>query len=100
MSTGAHSEEPNTPAQAPARAKLFDLRSVLGGLFLAYGAIVLVMGLVGGEADRAKAAGTNINLWAGIVMFVLGGLFLLWRRLSPTRIAPDAGEDGQERPTS
>ena len=97
MSTGAHSEEPNIPAQAPTRAKLFDLRSVLGGLFLAYGAIVLVMGVMAGEAEKTKAAGTNINLWAGIVMFVLGALFLLWRRLSPTRIAPDAGEGDQEQ---
>ena len=97
MSTGAHSEEPNIPAQAPTRAKLFDLRSVLGGLFLAYGAIVLVMGLVNGESDRAKAAGTDINLWAGVVMLVLGALFVIWRRTSPTRmdrVAPEE-EPGQ-----
>jgi hypothetical protein len=97
MSTGAHSEEPNIPAQAPTRAKLFDLRSVLGGLFLAYGVIVLVMGLIASEEDKTKAAGTNVNLWAGIVMFVLGALFLLWRRMSPTRIAPDAGDEQEEQ---
>ena len=100
MSTGAHSEEPNLPAQTPTRAKLFDLRSVLGGLFVAYGAIVLVMGLMSGEADKAKAAGTNINLWAGIVMLVVGVLFLVWRRLAPVRLDQRVQPEGESgRPT-
>ena len=88
MSTGAHSEEPNLPGRVPPRAKAFDLRLILGGLFLAYGLVVLVMGLVANDADLAKSAGTNINLWSGLVMMVLGGLFLVWRRLAPLRLDP------------
>ena len=101
MSTGApHSEEPNIPAQTPTRARIFDLRSVLGGLFVAYGVIVLVMGLVDGEAAKAKAVGTNINLWAGVVMLVLGVLFLIWRKASPTRLVERPEAEGQpEKPS-
>jgi xanthine/uracil/vitamin C permease (AzgA family) len=29
----------------------------------------------------AKAAGIDINLWAGIVMLVVAALFVLWERL-------------------
>jgi hypothetical protein len=91
MSSGAH--DTDTPAQRPARARAFDLRTVLGGLFLAYGLVVLAMGLTANEADLAKASGVNINLWAGLAMLVLGGLFLLWRRLAPLRLEQPVQDD-------
>jgi len=103
MSTGAHSEEPNLPGRVPPRAKAFDLRLILGGLFLAYGLVVLVMGLIANDADLAKAAGTNINLWSGLVMMALGGLFLLWRRRAPLRLEPspqEAEDDADRGPAS
>lgn len=67
-----------------AAAKLFDVRILIGGLFVVYGVILIIYGFVTSPAEIAKAAGININLWLGIAMFVLGGLFLLWARVNPT----------------
>jgi hypothetical protein len=66
-----------------ASTRRFDLRRILGALFLLYGLLVTIVGLVQGAADLQKTGGIAINLWTGIVMLVVGGLFLLWDRLSP-----------------
>ena len=79
------SEMPDTGAEAPqsAAAKLFDLRVLIGGLFLVYGVMLTVAGFFTSSANLAKASHININLWMGIGMLVVGVLFLLWRRLNP-----------------
>jgi hypothetical protein len=63
----------------------FDLRRIIGGLFVLYGVIVLIVGLVdlGGDAETKMTGGIQINIWTGIGMLVLGGLFFLWDRLAP-----------------
>lgn len=61
----------------------FDLRRILGGLFILYGVIVTIIGVVNHSTDGAKTGGIHINLWAGIAMLVAGVLFLLWDRLAP-----------------
>ncbi len=72
------SETPDTEAEAPqsAAAKLFDLRLLIGGLFIVYGVMLTVAGFFTSATELAKAAGININLWLGIGMLVLGVLFL------------------------
>ena len=74
-----------TAAPRSAAAKLFDLRSMIGGLFVLYGIMLTVAGFFTSPANLAKAAGININLWMGIAMLILGVLFLLWWRLNPIR---------------
>jgi hypothetical protein len=64
-------------------ANLFDLRRILGGLFLLYGAILVVVGLFDSHAELARAAGVRINLLAGVGMLVLGGLFVVWALVRP-----------------
>jgi hypothetical protein len=64
-------------------ANLFDLRRIIGGLFVFYGLLLTVLGLGDSKAEIAKAAGININLWAGLFMLAIGGLFLLWSFLRP-----------------
>ena len=71
-----------------AAARLFDVRRVIGGLFVVYGVIVTLRGIFDGKADIDKAQGVRINLWMGLGMLVLGLLFLLWLRLNPPP-APD-----------
>jgi uncharacterized membrane protein YphA (DoxX/SURF4 family) len=71
----------DTPQSAAAR--LFDIRVMIGGLFVVYGVMLTVAGFTTTDKERAKAAGININLWLGICMLVLGGLFLLWGFLRP-----------------
>ncbi|MCU1473192.1 hypothetical protein [Amnibacterium sp.] len=66
-----------------ASTRRFDLRRILGALFLLYGVLTTIVGLVHGAADLTKTGGIAINLWAGIAMIVLGVLFLIWDRLSP-----------------
>jgi|SRR3954471_23880977 len=64
-------------------AKLFDLRTFIGALFLIFGVVVTVEGLVASPASIAKAGGINMSLWTGICMVVLGAVFILWMLLKP-----------------
>jgi hypothetical protein len=63
----------------------FDLRRILGALFVVYGLIVTIVGFtdLGTDAAGKQTGGIAINLWTGIAMLVLGGLFFLWDRLAP-----------------
>jgi hypothetical protein len=84
-----------------AAARLFDVRRVIGGLFVVYGVIVTLRGIFDGKADIDKAQGVRINLWMGLGMLVLGLLFLLWLRLNPPpppdlRAPQDDAEAGPE----
>ncbi|MER7486426.1 hypothetical protein ABTY20_11100 [Streptomyces sp. NPDC126497] len=69
-------------------ARLFDIRRIIGGLFVVYGVIVTIAGLTASDADIDKAEGVNINLWTGLGMLILGLLFLLWLKLRPTAPPP------------
>jgi len=66
-----------------AAARLFDVRRVIGGLFVVYGVIITLLGIFDTKSEIDKAQGVRINLWMGLGMLVLGLLFLLWLRLSP-----------------
>ncbi|WFE31818.1 hypothetical protein [Micromonospora sp. WMMD975] len=76
-----------------AAARLFDIRRVIGGLFVVYGLIVGLMGLFDSSAEIDKAQGVRINLWAGAVMLVFGLLMLLWQRLSPTEVQESRSDE-------
>jgi hypothetical protein len=81
------SETPDTGAEAPqsAAARLFDLRSLIGGLFVLYGIMLTVAGFSTSPAELAKASHININLWMGLGMLVVGLFFLAWWRLNPVQ---------------
>lgn len=64
---------------------LFDLRYLIGGLFVVYGLVVGVAGLLDSAAEVRRSAGIRINLWTGIGMLVVGALFLAWARWRPLR---------------
>jgi hypothetical protein len=76
-------EVPVDETRARRAANLFDLRRLIGGLFVIYGAILTVMGVGASDEEIEKAAGINMNLWVGIGMLVVGALFLLWAFLRP-----------------
>ncbi|MFJ8083695.1 hypothetical protein ACIQ6Y_24185 [Streptomyces sp. NPDC096205] len=69
-------------------ARLFDIRRIIGGLFVLYGVIVTVTGLTDDDATIDKAQGVNINLWTGLGMLLLGLFFLIWLKLRPTAPPP------------
>jgi hypothetical protein len=80
-------------------ARLFDVRRIIGGLFVVYGVIVTIAGITVSDADLEKAEGININLWTGLGMLALGVFFLVWLRLSPAVPPPATPEPGEPDPT-
>lgn len=80
-------EETVTPPRRRPTDTLFDLRTIIGALFLVYGLVCLVVGLASfTDADSQRAGGINVNLWSGIGMLVLAALFIgwcLWRPVVP-----------------
>jgi hypothetical protein len=73
-----------TESEKSAVSQLFDLRTIIALLFGFYGIVLTVQGaFFDGAAQREKAAGLDINLWSGIVMFAVAVVFLLWVRLRP-----------------
>ncbi|MEH0578162.1 MULTISPECIES: hypothetical protein [Streptomyces] len=83
-------------------ARIFDLRRIIGGLFVVYGVIVTIAGLTDGDAEIDKAQGININLWTGLGMLALGVFFLAWLKLRPaapvTPTLPPEAVQGEGEP--
>jgi xanthine/uracil/vitamin C permease (AzgA family) len=64
-------------------AKLFDLRSFIGALFVIFGVLVTIAGLAASPATINKAAGINLGLWVGLIMLAMGVFFIAWILLKP-----------------
>lgn len=89
----AQSESADIDAKRAARAaNLFDVRRLIGGLFVIYGVILVILGLGASDESIRKSADMNVNLWSGLGMFVLGALFLAWAFMRPLSDTPE--EDG------
>src|SRR5436305_311824 len=73
--------------EAARTANRFDIRRLIGGLFVLYGVILLIVGIVGSHAVKTKAAGININLWTGLGMLIFGALMIFWALARP--VAPE-----------
>ena len=76
-------------------ATLFDIRRIIGGLFLLYGITLLVLGLGASDEDLRRAEGVNVNLVVGITMIVMAALFIgwaLWRPLGRELAKQSGGE--------
>jgi hypothetical protein len=69
--------------RAAQAANLFDLRRIIGGVFGVWAILLIILGLTEGDAEIAKAADVNINLWAGLGMAALSALFLIWAFTRP-----------------
>jgi hypothetical protein len=67
-------------------AKLFDLRTFTGALFVIFGLIVTVVGINASDADIQKAAGINLSLLLGLIMLAMGVLFIGWMLLKPPEL--------------
>jgi hypothetical protein len=96
-------EEPQTPfgagkspeelsdeeeAQAARAANRFDIRRLIGAVFLLYGLILTVTGIVGSAHVKHFADGININLWTGLGMLVFGALMVFWALARPVMPEP------------
>ena len=66
------------------KAGAFDIRLIIALLIGVYGVILTIMGAAfTPDEEIAKAAGVNINLWAGIGMLVVAALFVVWALARP-----------------
>jgi hypothetical protein len=84
-STGATDEEEIRAAKA---ANRFDIRRLIGGVFLLYGLILVALGLFGSHEVKHKADGINVDLWTGLGMLVFGALMVFWALSRPTMPEP------------
>ena len=66
-----------------AKVSLFDIRNIIGALLFLYGVILLLASFATSDADKAKADGVNANLWVGLVLAVVGVLFVVWAVTRP-----------------
>jgi hypothetical protein len=63
---------------------LFDLRMIIAVLFAIYGIICVIWGAAFTPSDQlAKSDGFNVNLWAGVGMIIVAGLFTWWALAKP-----------------
>jgi hypothetical protein len=92
------SEQAETDAQRAAKAaRLFDIRRLIGGLFLIYGVILVVLGLGESDASIAKSADINVNLYAGLGMLVVAVFFIAWALMRPLG-EEEESESARSRP--
>src|SRR3954463_8949181 len=95
MSTEQTQPSGRRAAQA---ANLFDLRRIIGGLFTVWGVLLIILGATDSEAEANKAAGININLWAGCAMLVFGLAMLLWAFTRPLGAELTEAEESPDEP--
>jgi hypothetical protein len=88
-------EERPGESNADLLAKLFDLRTFTGALFLIFGIIVTIVGLGASDADIRKAAGINLSLLLGPLMLAMGVFFIGWMLIRPPELlhGHDMSED-------
>jgi hypothetical protein len=77
-------------AQAAKMANRFDIRRIIGGLFVLYAIILIVTGIVGDHSVKNKASGVNVDLYTGIGMLVVGVLMIVWALTRP--VVPEPPE--------
>ena len=72
---------------------MLDVRKIIGGLLGIYGAILLVAGILGSDADKEKAAGVNVNLWVGLALLLASAIFWTWALTRP--LSEELKESGE-----
>jgi hypothetical protein len=84
-----HEIEDMDAARASRIANRFDIRRIIGALFVLYGVVLIVTGAIGSDEVKNKAAGINVDLWTGLGMLVVGILMVVWALARP--VAPERG---------
>ncbi|GAA1947189.1 hypothetical protein GCM10009798_02790 [Nocardioides panacihumi] len=70
-------------------AGLFDIRNVIGSLLGIYGVILVLMGIFGDEEGK-KTGNVNANLWSGLILLVVGLIFIFWAWKRPVVVDEEA----------
>ena len=86
---GMAQQQPDLDEVTAARvANRFDIRRIIGGLFVLYGVVLIITGVFGSEDVKNKAAGINVDLWTGLGMLVVGVLMIFWALSRPVARVP------------
>jgi len=93
----AEQAEASAPDRETRAANLFDIRRIIGGLFVVYGLILLVLGFGASDEDLRRADGINVNLSVGIALLVIAALFIAWALLRPLGRELEKAEAAAER---
>jgi hypothetical protein len=86
-------ERAGAGTRAAQAANLFDLRRIIGFVFLGWGILLTVLGITESDAEIAKAADVNINLAAGLCMLGISAIFLVWAFTRP--LGEELAESGE-----
>lgn len=78
-------------------AGIFDVRNIIGALLSIYGVVLLLMGIFNGDGGP-KSADVNSDLWAGLVLLVVGVGFLVWAKVRPVVVPEDIDKEALEGP--
>src|SRR3954462_474675 len=85
----------STESRVERAANLFDLRRIIGGVFVVWGVLLTILGLTESDAEIDKAAGININLFAGLAMLIFGLAMLAWAFTRPLGTELREAEDDE-----
>ena len=64
-----------------------DIRMPIGMLFLVFGAMLTIFGLLSDRALYVRSLGININFYWGLVMLAIGVVMILLARAGRSRSA-------------
>jgi hypothetical protein len=76
-------DEERGGAREERAANLFDIRRIIGGLFLLYGLVLTVLRFGASDAGLRRAHGINVDLSVGIALLVVACLFVALALLRP-----------------
>lgn len=91
---------PDTAAEQPGAthsAGAFDIRNIIGALMGVYGVTLALAGLLG-EHEPEKTGGVNANLWTGLALLLVAGVFVGWARWKPI-VVPEQVDRPDDDPT-
>jgi hypothetical protein len=91
-------EDERGSAREQRAANLFDIRRIIGGLFLLYGIVLTVMGFGASDEDIRRAHGINVNLSVGIALLIIAAFFIAWALLRPLGRELEEAEAETDRP--
>lgn len=75
------------------QARMLDLRTYICALFLIFGVVVTILGISPPPDQLQRAAGININLWAGLAMLGLSLVMGAWAIAVPPEVPEAAPAD-------
>src|SRR5215217_6295899 len=90
--------EDTQPTKRTRAVNLFDLRRIIGGVFLVYGLLLAILGLFDSQQEIDRSAGVNINLWTGLGMIAFGIFMVAWALIRPLGDELVEGEGWAETP--